>query len=396
MKNTHINKQCHALSQASGLSVRLFYKEEILDAHGPFLLDPDPMTLYKDLLLSKKHLASVHTSDLFEFYAQVKINDDYSIILGPTNALVMDQEKINRMLSRLQIKDPLRNDYIAKWEASPNLSVERLAWILVFLANSLSKTKLDIDDVYIDIKEETSTLLSKNLSQMDDSFVETDWIGNYHNEQIIASYIKNGKVESLRELFKSFPNIKSGTLAYDTLRHIKNMGICSTAITSRIAIDGGLNVQTAFQLSDQYIQRIEVLNDPRSIYALIETILLDFAQHTRNAKFGQIKSSHFLNRVSAYIGQHIYEPIVIESMAKDLNMSRSNLSSQFSKHADMTLSFYIMKLKVTESQHLLQFTNDSLSDIADKLSFSSQSHFQNTFKKHIGITPLQFRTNDFK
>lgn len=51
-------------------------------------------------------------------------------------------------------------------------------------------------------------------------------------------------------------------------------------------------------------------------------------------------------------------------------------------------------MKVTEAQHLLQFSNDSLSEIADKLSFSSQSHFQNTFKKHTGFTPLQFRRDD--
>lgn len=280
---------------------------------------------------------------------------------------------------------------MSQWEAAPNLSVERLAWTLVFLANGISTSKFDIEDVYIDIKQETSSLLAENLDQMDDSFGENDWFGNYHSEQMIASYIKQGQVEALKELFKSFPNIKSGTLAYDTLRQIKNMGICSTAITSRIAIDGGLNVQTAFRLSDQYIQRIEVLNDPRSIYALIETILLDFAQHTRNAKFNQVKNTSFVNRCTHYIGQRIYEPIIIETMAQDFKMSRSNLSSQFSKHTGMTLSYYIMQMKTTQAQQLLQFTAQSLSDISDQLAFSSQSHFQNTFKKHTGITPLQFR-----
>ena len=49
---------------------------------------------------------------------------------------------------------------------------------------------------------------------------------------------------------------------------------------------------------------------------------------------------------------------------------------------------YINKKKIEEAQRLLRFSDKSLIAISNYLSFSSQSHFQNTFKKVTGTTPV--------
>lgn len=58
----------------------------------------------------------------------------------------------------------------------------------------------------------------------------------------------------------------------------------------------------------------------------------------------------------------------------------------------MTLTQYILQEKVFEAQRLLRFTDQSLSELAALLAFSSQSHFQNVFKKQTGETPAQYRS----
>lgn len=78
-------------------------------------------------------------------------------------------------------------------------------------------------------------------------------------------------------------------------------------------------------------------------------------------------------------------------MAVELGISRSRLCNQFHKQTGITLTQYILHEKILESQHLLQFTNKSISKIALHLAFSSQSHFQTVFKKYTGITPNKFR-----
>jgi AraC-like DNA-binding protein len=57
----------------------------------------------------------------------------------------------------------------------------------------------------------------------------------------------------------------------------------------------------------------------------------------------------------------------------------------------MKLNDYINRQKIEEAKNLLAFSDRSLSEISSYLCFSSQSYFQNLFKKYEGITPLQYR-----
>ena len=47
------------------------------------------------------------------------------------------------------------------------------------------------------------------------------------------------------------------------LRQAKNIFISSTALTTRHAIAGGLDIETAYQLSDSYIQEAEKAIKPQ-------------------------------------------------------------------------------------------------------------------------------------
>ncbi|MBR6232946.1 MAG: helix-turn-helix transcriptional regulator, partial [Erysipelotrichaceae bacterium] len=67
------------------------------------------------------------------------------------------------------------------------------------------------------------------------------------------------------------------------------------------------------------------------------------------------------------------------------------LSYLFNSQVHMKISDYISKEKIELSKSLLRSTNNSIVDIANYLSFSSQSHFNNTFKKLTGMTPLAYR-----
>jgi len=50
-----------------------------------------------------------------------------------------------------------------------------------------------------------------------------------------------------------------------------------------------------------------------------------------------------------------------------------------------------MRCKLEEAKNLLKFSTLSLAEISNYLCFSSQSYFQNVFKKKYHITPNQYR-----
>ena len=85
-------------------------------------------------------------------------------------------------------------------------------------------------------------------------------------------------------------------------------------------------------------------------------------------------------------------PDVIEYVGK----SRSAFMEQFKRETGETIGRYIVQTKLKEAQLLLAYSESSLSEISNFLFFSSQSYFQNTFKKQFGITPYEYRKQKSK
>lgn len=78
-------------------------------------------------------------------------------------------------------------------------------------------------------------------------------------------------------------------------------------------------------------------------------------------------------------------------LADTLYMSRGYLCEKFKKESGTTLSDFILATKTEEAQRLLIHTDKPISAISEYLGFSSQSHFNNAFKKYTGITPKRYR-----
>jgi AraC family transcriptional activator of pobA len=79
--------------------------------------------------------------------------------------------------------------------------------------------------------------------------------------------------------------------------------------------------------------------------------------------------------------------------AEALNITPQNLNKICHKKYGKTSSLIIADYLIKEVKRLLLFTDNSVSEIAFKLDFKDVSHFVKYFKRHTGITPLQFKNN---
>ena len=73
-------------------------------------------------------------------------------------------------------------------------------------------------------------------------------------------------------------------------------------------------------------------------------------------------------------------------------MNRTYLCALFRERTGMSVGSYVTALKLNEAKRLLEISDKSLEQIAAFLGFSSQSHFQNAFRKHTGLTPGAYRS----
>lgn len=92
-----------------------------------------------------------------------------------------------------------------------------------------------------------------------------------------------------------------------------------------------------------------------------------------------------------YISTHINEPICTEDVVAFSGKSRACLFKRFRHELGCGIGEYIMSCRLREAKALLEYTDKPLGEISAYLCFSSQSHFQNAFKKYCHTTPLTYR-----
>ena len=78
-------------------------------------------------------------------------------------------------------------------------------------------------------------------------------------------------------------------------------------------------------------------------------------------------------------------------IAESLNKDYHSLSNLFSSVEGVTIEQYLILQKIEYVKELLVYNELSLSEIANKLNYSSVQHLSNQFKKITGLTPSHFK-----
>lgn len=98
--------------------------------------------------------------------------------------------------------------------------------------------------------------------------------------------------------------------------------------------------------------------------------------------------------------QHLLEDtdgrLTRSELSDILNYNGSYLNSIVQRYTGMSIFNYGMTYCFKKAEYLLLNTDDSISDIANKLKFNNRTHFYNLFKKQYGITPQEFRNKNKK
>ena len=386
-----------SFAKTTGLCVRLYKDNQPAYYYSSTHLLPDPATLLMDDIFKSSHRAGVIVTPLYQHYGYARLKDGNMVVLGPTAALKEDAAELDSLAFLLGVSEAEKPLYLQRLCCSPEISAEHLAWMLSFFVTAVDGGVFGVEEVYIAtaIAPQQPEIAHAHTSETFDAYEDIGLsktvLTSYRFERLGILYIKNGQVEQLADLFEAVPKIQAGKMAKDNLRQSKNMFICAATTMSRAAIDGGLSPQSAFKLSDLYIQKCEILREPEALTALIREMALDFARRVRAHCYGGAQDSKLFESCAQYVKQHLFSRILVKDMAESLGMSPSYLSTRFSATTGKTLTQFIQEQKVMEAKLLLRYTEKSIADIAMHLAFSSQSHFQTAFKQQVTLTPLAYR-----
>lgn len=96
-----------------------------------------------------------------------------------------------------------------------------------------------------------------------------------------------------------------------------------------------------------------------------------------------------IEQLKKYIAAHVEERLDLNEISRRFYMNRYYLSHYFKKETGFTLTQYVSNQKIIAAKALLK-DGHSVTDVALKLSYNSDSHFIAVFKKLTGITPKKY------
>ena len=187
----------------------------------------------------------------------------------------------------------------------------------------------------------------------------------------------------------------TGVLSRNTLQNIKYHFVVTTAMITRYCIDGGLEPEQAYRLRDFYILKMDSCSTVRQVADLHHEMAKDFTGKMVLQKKSSILSKPVTQCVD-YIYSNIKERITIADLAAYTGLSESYLSRVFKQNLGVSISDYIREKKIEKATHLLKYSDKPIIDIANYLSFSSQSHFIQIFEGFTGLTPKKYRDRYYK
>lgn len=215
----------------------------------------------------------------------------------------------------------------------------------------------------------------------------------YDPELEFYSVIKSGNVDKTKELCSIPIGDKAGLgeLSLDPIQNLKYHFVISTAITARYCIEGGLDMSTAFSLSDYYIKKADMATTKEKINELHTAVCIEYATRMKNLRKKRITSKPIAKSID-YISEHLHTKITLENLAEHTKLNPSYLSRLFKQETGLTISEYIQNTRIETAKNMLIYSDYSSAEIASILSFSDQSYFTEVFKKHTGLTPKKYQS----
>ena len=92
-----------------------------------------------------------------------------------------------------------------------------------------------------------------------------------------------------------------------------------------------------------------------------------------------------------YFHTHYNEEINIEEIAASHNMSTSWFIRNFKQYTGMTPLSYILKIRISNAQHLLETTAYNVTEIASFVGYDNPLYFSRLFKNQTGFSPSEYR-----
>ncbi|HXF11243.1 MAG TPA: AraC family transcriptional regulator, partial [Desulfuromonadaceae bacterium] len=99
-----------------------------------------------------------------------------------------------------------------------------------------------------------------------------------------------------------------------------------------------------------------------------------------------------ITRAKQFIAEHQTEELSLEQVARSVNTSKFYFCKMFKKATGINFTDYLSRVRTERAKNLLLNPNLRVSEIAYEVGFQSLTHFNRVFKRVLGQSPTEYRS----
>ena len=104
----------------------------------------------------------------------------------------------------------------------------------------------------------------------------------------------------------------------------------------------------------------------------------------------QTASNPLIIKAMRYIDTHYSQDLTLKKLSEVVGLNASYFCVVFREDAGISYSKYLLNVRMNHAMALLR-TGEKVTVVSEKVGYYNYRHFCETFKKHVGMTPKQYR-----
>lgn len=308
-------------------------------------------------------------------------------VLGPFFTDDISTQNLETLLIQHHLPPALREKMHLFLHSLPIIAWGRVQEYAIMLHRCVMDARIAISDLRFYKKAEEPVSASRHGSEPLEQPIAH---GTYRVEQEMLRMVREGDMRLIEYIEQAALVGNIGKLSNgDPIRQLKNATLVCTTLFSRAAIDGGLEPELSYTLTDRYFQAVEACKTYSEINEITRAMQADFVQRVHHYKMS--KYSHAVQQCCDHISLHLEDEITLEELAKLTGYATYYLSKKFKKETGSIPADYIRRQRLARAAWLLRTTHEDVQTISERLQFGTQSYFSDSFRKEYGMTPTEYR-----
>jgi len=170
----------------------------------------------------------------------------------------------------------------------------------------------------------------------------------------------------------------------------------ATDVESIVSRKSDPGMKTFLSLLKICAEKAATENEAHSLHLMADLLLLweellHLISTSAHKKVKRTGTNQRLQDILKYLQENYSKKIALQKIADHINLSKSECARFFKKITGETIFNYLLKLRIEKSIELLKTTDKPITEIALETGFTSQSYYDQRFRKLKGLSPLKYR-----